>query len=156
MSNGYVVNALWKAAGEAVNHQDMEALKDIVNAIDGYFPAKTHQPKSSSRGHRSMNYMAIVDELDKNDSFNKFFSHVGNRPFSPGEFVDWLKSQPETKWIAETHNFDKQLYNVFYNAFKKNDTVKNHSYLRHVIKGAKNGTYYYNPMPSSVLTPLFG
>lgn len=162
MSNNYVINALWTAAESAVGRRDMDALKDIVKAIDGYGLPQTGQVELTIQSldvvaerSRSMPYLSVLKELDKFDSFNKFFQANGEHCFSILDFLHWVNRQPSISWMTATPNFSKQLYNVFYRAVNKRAPVNDHPYLKDVIKGVERGSYYYNPMPLQVVKPLF-
>ena len=151
MSNQYVVNALWNAALDAVNHHDLEALKGVISAIElqcndsAEVSAEKNNEVNPWESKRSMNYLDIVAKLDEADAFGRFHYHVSSLEFRPINLVDWIASQADIKWIAETKNFKSQLNNVLHYAVIGSQQLRDHRYLKYLKKGDRHGLYFFDP-----------
>ncbi len=162
MANNYVINALWNAAADAVNHKDIEALQDVINELKAKESNIVETPInitdrwesfSYNDDAKSMSYLDIVSKLDEKDFFRKFFEFIGNKEFRPIDFTNWMKQIPEIEWMTKTHNFQSQLVNVFYSSAVSNPKLSGHPYLKYLKRGSKNGFYLYSK--KQVVTQLF-
>lgn len=145
MANKYVINALWTAAQDALNHKDVEALQDILESIvdqssdiqkktnpipisDVYFENVEYDDQKIPFDIGSTYVGTVLNFLDYHDCWDKF---IKSNPtvysdFTVQDYRDWLKSQ-----------YQKEL-KVLEKYAPKWEHYLNHVLAEHYMKRGKN------------------